>query len=352
MGSLRGPLRLSVSIPKGTNTKASILLCFSIGWGLFMKEFKTLDEQIDLLKSRGLIIHDEDKAKRYLLTNNYYNIINGYSKPFMKNGRYIPNTDFDKIAKLYFFDKEIKQTFFRAIISAEYHLKSIVSYRFAEEYKNSGRYSYLDINSYDQQKILSSSYVISRLFNIIKSNANKNENPIEHYVNKYNDVPIWVIAGYLNFSELEELIKNSPKKLQNKIAKDLVGFIVDNNKEFQGQFPPEIMMSFIKNIHEVRNICAHNKRLLYFKCRQDMRSFGVLNSGLKQSEDRRSVYSVLLALQCFLSETEFKILNNTLMKRMKYLQKALDDSDVDGNDIFMILGFPKDWHKQEPMQQN
>ncbi|MCD8028155.1 MAG: hypothetical protein LUF02_05750 [Erysipelotrichaceae bacterium] len=35
-----------------------------------MKPFKTIDEQLDLLKSRGLIFTNEDKAKQYLLNNN------------------------------------------------------------------------------------------------------------------------------------------------------------------------------------------------------------------------------------------------------------------------------------------
>ena len=40
-----------------------------------MKEFKTIDEQIEILKDRGLIFKDTNMARRYLLTNNYYNII-------------------------------------------------------------------------------------------------------------------------------------------------------------------------------------------------------------------------------------------------------------------------------------
>ena len=55
-----------------------------------MKPFKTIEEQIILLKQRGLIIPDEDKAKKVLLSNNYYNIINGYSKYFpMRGDNYI-----------------------------------------------------------------------------------------------------------------------------------------------------------------------------------------------------------------------------------------------------------------------
>ena len=39
---------------------------------LMLKEPKTFDEQIDLLKSRGLIIGDEEKAKFILSNISYY----------------------------------------------------------------------------------------------------------------------------------------------------------------------------------------------------------------------------------------------------------------------------------------
>lgn len=69
-----------------------------------MKEFKTIDEQIALLRSRGLVIPDENKAYLYLLTNNYYNIINGYSKYFpMDEDNYTASTTFDEVWHLYLF---------------------------------------------------------------------------------------------------------------------------------------------------------------------------------------------------------------------------------------------------------
>lgn len=40
------------------------------------KPFKTLEEQVELMKNRGLYFDDEEKAKSYLLLNNYYNVIN------------------------------------------------------------------------------------------------------------------------------------------------------------------------------------------------------------------------------------------------------------------------------------
>lgn len=128
-----------------------------------MKEFKTIDEQIEILKDRGLIFKDTNMARRYLLTNNYYNIINGYGKYFQVSAdAFIKVTKFDEVRNLYFFDKQLKQTFFNSILNVEHHLKSIFAYRFAEKSKNK-RYAYLGINSYDSNKILSVGRLISDL---------------------------------------------------------------------------------------------------------------------------------------------------------------------------------------------
>lgn len=47
------------------------------------RPFKTLDEQIEILKLRNLNIADENQTKKILLDNNYYNIINAYKYIFL-----------------------------------------------------------------------------------------------------------------------------------------------------------------------------------------------------------------------------------------------------------------------------
>lgn len=96
-----------------------------------MKPFKTIDEQYDLLLSRGLSFTNEEKAKQYLLNNNYYNVINCYAKFFMnEQDKFLSGTNFDEITHIHFFDKELKSVLFKYIIEAEKHLKSIIAYRF------------------------------------------------------------------------------------------------------------------------------------------------------------------------------------------------------------------------------
>ena len=327
--SLRGPVRKTFVLWNG---------------GFFvLKEFKNIDSQLNVLKERGLIIGDYNSAKRYLLTNNYYNIINGYSKYFLENHKYVNNSTFEEISRLYFFDKEIKFNLFRATTEAESHIKSILAHRFAEEYQDKP-YAYLDINCYDNSKVLKVGKLISTLSSIINTNKNqKGDNAIKHYVNKYNDVPIWVLIGFLTFGQTSTLIQNLPTRIQNKIAFDLKGFAMENF-DMTEQFTPEIMMSFINNIREIRNVCAHNNRLLDFNCRASNKYFNCLHSlhNVNNNDKRTDVYNTVLILQCFLSGTEYAQLHNTFKKRVKTLNNRLDSIEI--NIILESIGFPNNWH--------
>lgn len=68
-----------------------------------MRPFKSLDQQIQLLRERGLEFDNEEEAKLYLLDNNYYNIINMYSKVFQENtNQYVSGTKFKEIKRCIF----------------------------------------------------------------------------------------------------------------------------------------------------------------------------------------------------------------------------------------------------------
>lgn len=319
------------------------------------KEFKTLDEQIELLKKRGLTIPNERRAKRYLLTNNYYNIINGYGKYFQdKPDHYLPGASFDEVSSLYLFEEEIKKTIFNAILQIEHHVKSVIAYRFAEQHPNQS-YAFLEPKSYNQneQKLISAYNTISKFSLILKTNANKPSSSIHHYISKYKGIPIWVLMDYLDFGSLYYFISVLPDKMLNKAAADFVPFI---NENIPGnhpgiEFTPEIMVKFLKNIHETRNICAHNNRLLDFKCRSDSPYYRPLHKkyNISRKDHRRDFYSTFISMQCFLSETEFAVLNNTLRRRFRSLSKYLNTISI--NDVLAKMGFPKDWHLLPPLEQ-
>ena len=170
-----------------------------------MKEFKTIDEQIQILVDRKLKIDDINKAKRYLLTQNYYNIINGYANYFPRNGdQYAGGTSFDEISRLYVFEREVKQALLRAILTVETHFTAIFAHRFAEANANIP-YAYLNINCYDKEKAVEAISTISRLAKKIEYYKKHKDSSIAHYVNQHHDVPIWVLANYLDLSKMQWL---------------------------------------------------------------------------------------------------------------------------------------------------
>lgn len=53
---------------------------FCYYWGHFLlmtKKFKSIEQQIEILRERGLIINDYNKAFEFLYTHNYYRV-SGY----------------------------------------------------------------------------------------------------------------------------------------------------------------------------------------------------------------------------------------------------------------------------------
>jgi len=69
------------------------------------KGFKTIEEQLEIFRSRGLTINDETQARNFLLRNNYYRI-SGYSLTLRKNDVFFKSAAFQNIVDIYQFDHE------------------------------------------------------------------------------------------------------------------------------------------------------------------------------------------------------------------------------------------------------
>ncbi len=73
----------------------------------YNKPALNIEQQIELLKSRGLIINDENFAKDILSNITYYRL-SAYMKFFQKYDLFSRNTTFEDIVYLYNFDKDLK----------------------------------------------------------------------------------------------------------------------------------------------------------------------------------------------------------------------------------------------------
>lgn len=95
------------------------------------KGFKTLDEQIAILRSRGLVIEDADDAKEFLLLNNYYRV-SGYSLTLRKNDVFTETATFQNIKDIYNLDHEFRHIILHHIETIEVQIKSIYTYEFTK----------------------------------------------------------------------------------------------------------------------------------------------------------------------------------------------------------------------------
>lgn len=286
------------------------------------------------------------------MTNNYYSIINGYSRYFWQTtNKYFPGTTFDDISMLYFLDRELKFIFLKAILEAEKHLKSITAYTLAEKYKdNPTDYLSTDFYTYDSNSRNQSrdvTFLVNRFQKIIsKYNRQLGNNPIKNHQRNHGGIPFWVMVEHLTFGELKLVIKYLPA-IQNTIAKRHYTFISEK-MAIQSFFTGNVLLSFIENIFEIRNICAHDSRLLDFKCKNNLVYFPTLHDryGILPNSPRSDVYNTFLTLQCFLSKTQYAILHNTVLKRLFYLDNYLSKRGypIHTNTILSTLGFPDNWH--------
>lgn len=83
-----------------------------------------VEEQIENLKSLGLVIEDEDSAKAFLNDVSYFRFVKAYSlglKP--KNGKYQDGTTFHMLKELYLFNSNFRQLLFPLIERVEINLR-------------------------------------------------------------------------------------------------------------------------------------------------------------------------------------------------------------------------------------
>ncbi len=188
-----------------------------------MKEFKTIRQQLDILRKRGLIVPKNGKPKKFLEEENYYNVINGYKILFLKKDKnnnlispecFIENTHFDSLKFLFLFDRELRFIFLKYILIFENTLKSITSYVFAKKYPKTN--SYLDKANFSDDKKSAFSQII--LLTKMLQEQIDHTGPIKHYLDVHVDVPFWVLVNRMTLGNLSHFYDSLKESEKNEIA--------------------------------------------------------------------------------------------------------------------------------------
>ena len=210
------------------------------------KVFKTIDEQLDILKSKGLTIEDYDKARDVLLRENYF-FLNGYRYPFLVSGskRFIDGATFEEMYALFTFDRFFRNIVFKNMLIVENNYKSIFSYVISKKYGYKEK-EYLNPDNFDRNK--EKARQINDLIRKVKRQIRINgyqHSATSHYINNYGYIPLWVGVKVLSFGLMGELFSILKQEDKDEIA------------SYYTNIDADVLGDYLSILSNYRNLCAH-----------------------------------------------------------------------------------------------
>lgn len=300
------------------------------------KEFKTIEEQVEILKRKGLIIEDEEETKEILLRENYF-FINGYRLLLMNSysdKTFVKGSTFKELYALFLFDRSMRNIIFKYLLIIENQLKSITSYQLSKKYGYQEK-DYLNPKNFteDRSKIRRVKDLIEKMKRQVRINGTKH-NATLHYIKNYGYVPMWVLVKVLSFGIVCELYSVLKKEDQIEIAS-----VFNVSTEYLEDFLP-ILANY-------RNLCAHEDIMFDHKTEKvipDTEYHEKLNIFKMDDEyiyGKNDIFAVIIMLKYLLRKEDFRI----MLKEIDY-EKELLDSRIDSIPIEKILdrmGIPKNY---------
>ena len=244
-------------LPKGTHTLAGFFMrsrCPGHAAMRYAKPPLTIEDQADLLLSRGLIA-ERDLLVERLRVVSYYRLT-GYWYPFRKGDPADPKrrlddfesgATFETVWNRYVFDRHLRLLAMDAIERIEVATRTGIAYHHAHAH---GPFAYADdpaslpdIDSNERHHLLGS---------IQRERGRSKEPFVKHFQAKYgkhnNHLPIWMAAEIMSFGSMLTMYRGCPSPIRKAVAKPfgVEGVVFD---------------SWLLTLNTVRNICAHHSRL-------------------------------------------------------------------------------------------
>lgn len=300
------------------------------------KIFKTIDEQTDILREKGLIINDEKKTREILLRENYF-FISGYRHLFMNKedkDKFLPGTTFEELYATFLFDRAIRNTFFKNILIVENNIKSITSYQLSKKYGFREK-DYLDPKNFSQDSLQSRQVydVLNKVKRQIRVNGRKHTATF-HYIEHYGYIPFWILVKVLSFGIMAEFYDILKYEDQAEISKFY-------------NVSPEILGTYLSLLSNFRNVCAHEDILYDHRTQRvipDSKFHRLLN--IPKDEDgyiygKNDLFSLVIMLKVMLSKDDFDEMIIEISREVENLDKIVNTVPLDT--ILNRIGFPNNW---------
>lgn len=308
------------------------------------KVFRNLDEQIEILKNKGLVINHPAYAKEVLLRENYF-FINGYRHLFMKSRdikKYIPGTTFEELYSLFLFDRKLRNILFKNILTIENNIKSIVSYQLSKKYGYKEK-DYLNpknfTQAFDKKKQVSD--LIGKMKKQIRNNAMQHSATM-HYVNNYGYIPLWVLVKVLSFGIVAEVFSILKKEDQY----DIVNLYKLEIEDFE---------NYLAILANYRNLCAHED-IVYENRTQKYINNNIYHEVLnipKMNDEyiygKNDLFALVIIIKSMLKDNEAYDMILEIDKAILNLEYNLRSIPI--NKVLDAMGFPENWTDIQNVQK-
>ena len=300
------------------------------------KVFKTIEEQLDILKSKNLIIDDYDKAKTTLLRENYF-FLNGYRSPFLMTGskRFIDGSTFEELHALFTFDRYFRNIIFKNILIVENNYKSIFSYVLSRKYGYKEK-DYLNVDNFDKnrEKARQINDLIRKVKRQIRINGYQHS-ATSHYINNYGYIPLWVGVKVLSFGLMGELFSILKQEDKDEIA------------TYYNNVDSSSLGDYLSILSNYRNLCAHEDILYNHETQKginDTKYHAELDIPMVDDEyiyGKHDIFALIIILKHMLTYSDFKMMMNEIDYEIDWLSGRLRSIDV--QKILYRMGFPDNY---------
>lgn len=281
-----------------------------------MKQATTIKEQIQLLKNRHMIISNELKAEEILSDVGYYRL-GFYWFPFEENNKshsrehmFRPNTKFEDIIKLYYFDQDLRSCVAKYLFRIEIDFRTNLVYTVSNHYKNNPIW-------FADDRCVAKTFIENK-FEDIYNHLKSKYTVIKKHHDKYrNDryAPAWKTIEFMTFGEICILYSNLlDKKLKQKIASR---YGIENVK---------IFTKYLHVIRILRNQCAHGRNIYDISLDQSIQKTEYIKI---QNEHKNNINGIL--------QVVFYILHSISINREKELKNCLNELLIKNSSIKEIL---------------
>ncbi len=308
------------------------------------KQFKTLDEQIEILKFKGLIISDEAFAKKVLLRENYF-FINGYRQLLYKSPKeknFIKGARFEELYNIFLFDRSFRNVIFKYLLVIENNIKSITSYQLSKKYGYREK-DYLKSKNFtrnpEKQRQLND--LLKKMKRQIRING-RDHTATEHYAINYGYIPLWILVKVLSFgivSEMFTILKDEDQKAISTIY----GIKVE---EFETYLP--ILSNY-------RNLCAHEDILYDNKTQKSIddtvfhQLLGIKKIDGEYEKGKNDLFALIIIMKQFLTKTEFSNMTLELESVIQTLNYNLTTIKIEK--VLNKMGFPLNWKELSKIER-